>query len=179
MKILFILTSAIFLLGCQTGKNNSTSTTYDDSIDFAEVVIDTSVMVCFSNLGHPHLLMDPTVCKLNYSELQTIEQLLNNCVDEFNLSEAEELKESNTVYAKRQLRKEHYKIDVKDYKRQYRVGNNDDGDKTVNIKFYCNPVQFDWKNEHVVIKDGGKCYFQAYFNLTQNTCDGLYVNGVG
>ena len=47
------------------------------------------------------------------------------------------------------------------------------------IKCYCDTSHFDWKQQKVVIADGGKCYFQAGINITKKVTDYFSVNGIG
>jgi len=77
MKPLSIISIAILLSSCYSGKKIQNWAADAYPISFSEVSVDTSVIACFSDAGHSHQVLDSTVCHLTYSDLQTIEYLLN------------------------------------------------------------------------------------------------------
>ena len=67
------------------------------------------------------------------------------------------------------------------YKRQY-VGIVVEDKKRIFINFFCDPFEFpdsdvSWKNQPLVILDGGDCYFQVQYDLNSKEFMHLYING--
>lgn len=68
--------------------------------------------------------------------------------------------------------------DVFEYARQY-FGVSKNGRKLIYLNAFCNPSRFDpqWKKEIILVKDGGSCYFQVYFDPAKKEFIDLHYNG--
>lgn len=66
-----------------------------------------------------------------------------------------------------------------EYFRQYVAGINGKGEKIVWINFFCGPPKNEnWKNEIILVADGGNCYFNIKVNLTERKYYEYMVNGI-
>jgi hypothetical protein len=63
------------------------------------------------------------------------------------------------------------------YRRQYVAVINEKGEKEVWINCFCSELE-GWTKEIIVVKDGGKCYFNLKVNLTARRYYDFGVNGV-
>ena len=72
-----------------------------------------------------------------------------------------------------------FKIDFAKYKykRQYIAVLNDQGQKEVWVNGFCNAGKTEWKNEILLVDDGGNCYFNLKLNLVSKECYEVMVNG--
>ena len=83
------------------------------------------------------------------------------------------------------------KKNIKKYYRQYVPYINKNGERVIKINAFCeileNPpspekginewTEMDWKNEYVMVFDGGNCYWQITINIDTKTYKDLMVNG--
>ena len=132
------------------------------------MVIDTSKIA---------ILEDNERTKLTEEEWQSIEQIFQKAINDYN---------QNT----------NNKIDVKNYLRQYVVSENETGEKKVWINCFCDKgeeyrktrrkrrekygiitTRDNWKEEVVQVLDGGKCYFNLTVNLSNETYYDFSING--
>ena len=67
--------------------------------------------------------------------------------------------------------------DVSKYYKQFIAVINKQGEKEVWINCFCSKDP-KWKNEVVLVLDGGNCYFQLKINLTKKLVYDFMVNGV-
>ena len=67
---------------------------------------------------------------------------------------------------------------VFDYGRQY-YGVTRNGQSVIYVNAFCHPEGFapQWKKDIIVVKDGGSCYFQGYFDPLKKQFVGLRYNG--
>ncbi len=65
---------------------------------------------------------------------------------------------------------------LNEYKRQY-VGWVLDGKQVIYGNFFCDDTGRDWKQDWVMVLDGGECFFQVKFDVTSGTFIELQVNG--
>lgn len=51
--------------------------------------------------------------------------------------------------------------------------------KLIYLNAFCNPSKFDhrWEKEFILVRDGGSCYFQVYFNPASKEFIHLHYNG--
>ncbi len=75
--------------------------------------------------------------------------------------------------------KEHYSLDFEKYKYkfQYVAAINNKGEKEVWINGFCNTQDSRWKEEILLVNDGGNCYFNLKLNLSTKECFQVAVNG--
>ena len=69
-------------------------------------------------------------------------------------------------------------INFSEYGRQY-IGVTKDRRKLIYLNAFCRPQRFGqkWEKEAVLVKDGGSCYFQIYFDPAEKEFIGLRYNG--
>jgi hypothetical protein len=65
------------------------------------------------------------------------------------------------------------------YRRQLVVAKNKFGEKEVWVNCFCGTGGDNWRNEIIVVFDGGSCYFNLKINLTTNKFYDLIINGLG
>jgi hypothetical protein len=66
---------------------------------------------------------------------------------------------------------------LSEYGRQY-FGVTKKGRKLIYLNAFCNPSRFDqWKKRIILVKDGGSCYFQVYFDPATKEFIHLHYNG--
>ena len=66
---------------------------------------------------------------------------------------------------------------LSDYGRQY-FGVTKKDRKLIYLNAFCNPSGFDqWKKGMILVKDGGSCYFQVYFDPARKEFIHLHYNG--
>ena len=84
------------------------------------------------------------------------------------------------------------KKNLENYYRQYVPYINENGERVIEINAFCeilenppNPekgitewTKMDWKNEYVMVDDGGNCYWQITINIDTKEYKDLMVNGV-
>lgn len=65
---------------------------------------------------------------------------------------------------------------VPDYKRQY-LGILEDGEQVIYANFFCDAYSGEWREELVLVSDGGDCFFQVKYNVATGEFYDLSVNG--
>lgn len=65
------------------------------------------------------------------------------------------------------------------YQRQFVPSTNAKGEKCVWVNCFCREGDQRWRKEIIIVKDGGKCYFQVTINLTTQTFSNVSINGLG
>lgn len=68
-------------------------------------------------------------------------------------------------------------ISLRGKKRQYVPVINKNGEKEVWINFFCGTHHDKWRDDIVVVFDGGNCYFNVKINLAQVEYYDLIING--
>lgn len=71
-----------------------------------------------------------------------------------------------------------YKLDLKNYFRQYFVSTNSNGDKIVKVFCFCQHNGDIWRAERLEVHDGGDCYFNVMINITKAHHDQLKPHGM-
>jgi hypothetical protein len=66
---------------------------------------------------------------------------------------------------------------LEEYQRQY-VGFMRDGSRLIYGNYFCKNFGIDWRQNIVMVDDGGDCYFQVEYDLDQGIFIMLMVNGV-
>jgi len=132
------------------------------------IEIDTSsiAVISFDQQGNWPFDNSYKPISLTESEIFEIETLMKACVLDYNKSLEENLKESYSIDFKR------YK-----YKRQYVAVLNNKGEKEIWVNAFCSTWDTRWKNEILLVHDGGNCYFNLKINLTTKKCFEIAVNG--
>lgn len=65
---------------------------------------------------------------------------------------------------------------IKNYKRQY-AGLIINGKQLIYGNFFCTETGVDWREEWVIVMDGGDCFFQLRFDMESGEFMNLMVNG--
>lgn len=117
--------------------------------------------------------------KLTTEDLIISEQLLNNEIRTFN-EEGQIRKDSlKKKFPNYQFFENQFSINLEEYRRQYIVVTAPTGEKLLHINFFCGPDGFEyWKDEYVIVDDGGNCFFQVIINISKKKLVEFYVNGV-
>lgn len=119
---------------------------------------------------------DPT--SLTSKDIEQIEKLLTLCIFKYN---SKEQKIYNQVEKNNVENKEYFErnfIDLSKYKRQYVATINSKGEKEIWVNFFCDTWDSDWKNEIIVVFDGGNCFFNLKLNLKKKKYFELRINRV-
>ena len=120
------------------------------------------------------ILGDVEPTDLTLEEIKTIEGIIAEIVQRTIKWHNEELEEHYAGLPKDQRNENKFK-----YFRQYVAGINGNGDKIVWINFFCGPPKKkNWKNEIIMVADGGSCYFNLKVNLTEKKYYEYSVNGI-
>ena len=142
----------------QKVNQNAATTPLLDTSDFAILSFDQKHDWPFQHTFKP--------APLNQKEVHQIDSLLRRCVSDYNKKLATNLRAGYSIDF------EKYK-----YKRQYMAVVNSKGEKEVWINCFCNTWEKNWKNEIILVHDGGNCYFNLKINLTSGECFEVSVNG--
>lgn len=164
LTITFCLTIALTSCGQTPNKKNkkSSGNTKSVQVDTAKTAIisfDTKGNYPFDNSFKP--------TTLTQDDLNNIDSLLVACVTDYNNSLDKDHKE--------------WRIDLKkyNYRKQIIAVINKKAEKEVWVNCFCDTWGGDeWKNEIMMVDDGGNCYFNFRINLATKTFYDLGVNGV-
>lgn len=105
---------------------------------------DTTYAVIKFNSEDTWIFKNSKPIDLSFNEIAELDKIILECVNNYK----DEL------------------LDIKKYKRQYIPAINDNGEKLVWINCFCKHFDYDWKNQVIMVVDGGNCYFQMKINLT-------------
>ncbi|MGZ4850633.1 MAG: hypothetical protein ACXV2C_04560 [Candidatus Bathyarchaeia archaeon] len=142
----------------ETGSKKSEHLLYDTS----------RIVILPIDRSNPRVFEDAISTQLTNRDLQTINKLLQDCI--------------NTQNDKQDTTKEFSEyIDLRKYKIQYIPFLDQKGDKKVYINCFCaSDWGFEyWKQALVEVDDGGSCFFHLTINLTQKKYEQLFTNGYG
>lgn len=118
-----------------------------------------------------------TVVQIEDSELLRIERHLRYVVDSFNIDGKKRMdKIQREMGPSAKININHFIIDLSRYKFQLVAATNNLNEKEIWINAFCNSDSRNWRTEIVSTKDGGICYFQCSFNLTQAKLISFLVN---
>lgn len=140
--------------------------------------VDTSIIAILPfDTTRYWVFKDSKPTNLTNDDLQKIEIILNKCIDDYNPNQERQFKEINNKHPEYKLDKENFVINLKRYKRQYQAVINSKEEKEVWINCFCRTYNSNWKNEQIIVKDGGNCYFNLKINLSTEEYYELMVNG--
>jgi hypothetical protein len=173
--ILITMVCILTLCNCghrKTDNVNVRTTQVENLVDTSLIVIlpyDTSLFwIC----------KDCNQAELTPQDLDDIETLLKKCIDEYNNGQEKQFNEIKSKYPERNSDIGNFTIDLIRYKRQYIAAINNKGEKEVWINCFCNTWNKEWKKEQLlIVKDGGNCYFNLKINLSTKKYFELSVNG--
>jgi len=177
--LMFILT--IFLISC--GQANKKSTIED--IETPKVRVDTSVIAIMKidsstyNVFRHFYNLKST--ELTNNDLEKIETVLLRFTEEYNSEQEKRYEETKAKiaakYPNSEIDKTHFIIDLNQYKRQYYAITNEKGEKEVWINCFCDSWGRNWREELILVLDGGNCYFNLKINLKTEQYYDVIVNG--
>jgi len=172
-KLITILMLAFSLYNCgQTNAKNSKQT------ETPKTLVDTSLIAILPySITQDWIFKNGEETSLTSQELVQTEILLVRCINQYNPKQEEQFKKIDSKYPKYKLDKKSFLIDLTRYKRQYVPVINRKGEKEVWINCFCTAHNKDWKNELIMVKDGGDCYFNLKVNLTAGIYYDLSING--
>jgi hypothetical protein len=164
----------ICLTSCGQTKTNSNNTERQQPLK----TVDTSVIAILPfDTTRYWVFKDSKPTDLTNDDLIKIETILNKCIDDYNPDQERQFNEINNKNPEYSLEKKSFIIDLNIYKRQYIAVINSKGEKEVWVNCFCRTNNSNWKNERVIVKDGGNCYFNLKINLTTGQYYELMVNG--
>ncbi|MBP2619223.1 hypothetical protein [Chryseobacterium jejuense] len=99
--------------------------------------------------------------ELSPSELKIVNEYLIKAVNEYNEKEKKE-----------------YRLDLRNYFRQYSVLTDLKGEKIVKVFCFCRYTDDTWRNEKLYVHDGGDCYLNVNINITKPYHDKLRTHGI-
>lgn len=177
-RILRFLTSAAFIFhflsSCgqiSNSKVNPESKVNLQTIDTSQYAIiqyDTKDTLLFKNVR---------ATTLTQSEVEETDILLKKCIDNYNPEQQSQFDSISKTHPEYNLKIQNFVIDLSKYKRQYFPVVNSTGQKEVWINCFCNDFEKNWKNEMLIVADGGNCFFNLVINLTTNSYYRFIVNG--
>lgn len=167
--IIFCALLLFYFTGCSQTKENRENivTENKDSIAFK---IDTSkiVVLSFENIPFLPVFENAVSAELTIEDYREIEILLEKCIEEYNINQKK-------FAEKHKLEKEN--INLPEYNRQYVPVINEYGEKEVWVNCFCGNYENSRRQNIVIIKDGGKCFFNVKINITKKEYYNLMVNG--
>lgn len=115
--------------------------------------------------------------ELTNDDFIEIEKILIKCIEEYNPNREKQFNEFNAKFPDAKNDKKSFIIDLTRYKRQYIAVTNKNGEKEVWVNCFCDFRDKNWKENIVIVMDGGNCYFNLKMNLTTGKFYELMVNG--
>ena len=174
MIFTFVLT--LFLMSC--GQTNKKSIT--ENIEPPKVTVDTAVIAIMkidsTNYVYP-FLRDYNYPELTTNDLEKIEMIMLNFTKDYNFEQEKQYEEVKIKYPDSKFDKNQFIIDLNRYKRQYYATTNENGEKEVWINCFCYCLEKNWREELIIVLDGGNCYFNLKINLKTEKYYDVMVNG--
>ena len=133
-----------------------------------------------------HYTIDRTIGVITYTinpeitkaEMKRTDSLLNIAVNRYNIDAEKEYFQLKKTNPGLQFTLDNFTINLRYYKRQYVARYNSIGEKEVWVNCFCNtPDNDNWLMFITYVCDGGKCYFNATINLSQNKYVDFWANG--
>ena len=114
--------------------------------------------------------------ELTTTDINQIYELLTEAINDHNDIETAKFLKKQIDFPHLHLDVSNYTLSLDDYKRQYLAVKMKE-EIVVFVQCFCNKEHRNWQSEMIQVSDGGKCYFDVYINLTQNTIQTIAVNG--
>ncbi|MBI1307001.1 MAG: hypothetical protein GC181_10405 [Bacteroidetes bacterium] len=115
---------------------------------------------------------------LSQNELSKIEYIIGRAVRENDELQSLEKAVRNNESAENQEKEGGFELATDNYHRQYVPVINQYGQKEIWVNFFCGDLHSSqWKSGLVMVKDGGRCYFNLKINLQSETYSELRING--
>lgn len=114
---------------------------------------------------------------LSQNELRIINHNLIKAVDDYNAKLKVSLEKWNKENKTSILNFEEEKLNLRYFYRQYYLSTNESGDKIVNIFCFCSHYDDDWRDNEILVSDGGDCYLNVSVNITKNKTEYFRTHG--
>jgi hypothetical protein len=114
---------------------------------------------------------------LSLEEIEEVELLMKKCITEYNREQEAQFEKMKRDLPKLKLKKEDFLISLDNYYRQYVPMINEKGEKEIWINCFCADFDTEWKNQLILVDDGGNCFFNLMINLDGMSFYDLMVNG--
>jgi hypothetical protein len=160
-----------FLFSCAQTSNNQPKTSKTNIPD-----IDTSKYAILKfHTTDTWLSKNGKSTSLTNDEIEEIEIILGQCIDSYNPDQILQFDTISKVHPEYNLKVADFIIDLSRYKRQYLPFINCAGQKEVWVNCFCSDFA-DWRNEVLMVSDGGNCYFNLIINLATKIFSIFIVN---
>jgi len=124
-----------------------------------------------------YIFKNATPATLSIAEISKIDSLLQKAVNEHNQAQEEEYHKMVKAVPNIPIQRDHYFINLSNYKRQFIAIINPAGEKEVWVNCFCASMS-DWRKRVIIVDDGGNCFFNVKINLTTSVWYDLMVNGL-
>jgi len=171
MRYLYILAAISCLLSCR------------EKIQRKEIQIPDRYMAIDTTDGKQYIAILKNKDKnknadLSEKEMILVDSLIKIVVEKYNDSAKINFEERKKKEPKVDLELSNLTIDLKKYKRQYSTTINQRKQKQVFVNCFCQVRDNEeWKVEEVIVKDGGRCYFNLLIDLSKKEIKYFSVNG--
>ena len=190
-KTLLIFTFVLTFFSISCGRTDKKNTA--ENVEISKIMVDTSaiaIMKVDSSTSYVFgFLEDFNYPELTMSDLEKIEIILLNFTKDYNIEHEKEYEELTAKYPDVEFDKNHFNIDLSQYKRQYYANINEKGEKEVWINCFCNGwlenwqenlqeiLPTNWRKDLIIVKDGGNCFFNLKINLDTEKYYDVMING--
>ena len=175
---IIILFIGLILVSCGQNNTNKNTGLVDNKAPNMEVQLDTSMVAMLPfDTTKTWIFENARQTELSINDLIIIEDILTGCISEYNTKQKQLFKELKSNNLESNLDIKHFIIDLERYKRQYMAVINDKGEKEVWINCFCDSWGKNWREEQIIIKDGGNCYFNLKINIRKKKYYDFMVNG--
>jgi len=177
-RMITLIFFGLILMSCGQNKTNEKAKLVDQQVSNNEIQLDTSMVAILPfDTTQYWIFKNAKQTDLSISNLVTIENILFDCIAEYNFKQEQQFNEISSENPEYNLDINHFIIDIEKYNRQYMPVINDKGEKEVWINCFCNSWEKDWRKERIIVKDGGNCYFNLKINLGTKKYYDFMVNG--
>ena len=174
--IIFLIFVCLSSYG-QTNKDNKNINKVSKDVFIGDSTIAILPYNSLHELDKTYLFGKSKETNLTKTDIEEIEEILNKCIEEYNLKQEKYYNENKEELNKYNIKKERLMINLKKYKRQYIAIINNKGEKKVYINCFCVDFKRNWRKELVEVCDGGNCFFQLRINIKTKKYYSFNVNG--
>lgn len=173
-----------FLLVCllySFSNNNYTNNQSNDKTDASMASNDSSNYVILPYDTGKWYYVGGTAFQLTPAEIVEVDTLLHAAFRQYNKFFESNYEEARMKYGAAHIKRTNFVIDLERYKRQYLSYIDSNGHKIVHVNCVCNDaideMKAKWKENYIIVSDGGNCFFNLNVNLSEKKCKDLMVNG--
>lgn len=173
-----IIFPGLILLSCGQNNTNEKAELVDQNESKKEIESDTSMVAVLPfDTTQYWIFKKSKQTNLTMNDLIIIENVLTDCIAEYNLKQKQQFNELKSNNIDSNLDIKYFVIDLERYKRQYMAVINDKGEKEVWVNCFCDSWGKNWRKERIIVKDGGNCYFNLKINIDTKKYYDFMVNG--